>query len=791
METLEIVARINFCSVHGPWAWARVSCPKRPDIRKVQGTALVSAGIKEKASYRLTGTVKNDKYGISLDVSDVVPDVASSAPSLVAHMAREFKGCGKASAGKVVDWYRENEDLETLQSILTERPGELADCPLVRGQFRKSVDASKGQGQLLAVRRQFAVMLAGVAGIPRNLIDSLSSYALEHLSVKTLNNSHFNDAAKAAWDEFALDPYSAIKEVPGYSFGNADRIGISIGIEFEHPVRLAALGAFVLAKACEDEGHSFLTEQQFIRRLKKNEAKKPYGVDYRRVVECITEYRFPVLTKQVAETGEIRIYPLNLYAHEMVLAKHCERMLSGNRALMSADVAKVRLADAMSKTGISLSDEQYTELLGILTSPYQLHTLTAGPGCGKTASMEVLAVAVKGVYKVAFAAPTGKAAKVLSERVSSHGFTSSTVHRLLEPTMGDSGMVEFQRNADNPLEQDVIGLDEGSMMDLALTRRLMDALKSNAHLIKLGDPDQLPSVGPGNVLSDILLMTADHHRLTREFRNEGGILDLVKTIRHGHFPKEAPGADVCLMGDPGKPEIGFGHIKTIYDEAGTLVRGKIIPGPVLLAYWEAVKRHGIENVGLIIPRRKGETDIPGWNLTYVNSVLQLVMNRRGPKIGQTGLRQGDRIIIRKNIAVGESETGEAEEFVVNGDTGYIDAWVPDNNGKVSELYIRLDDHRRVRIEGKHLQAVNLGYAITVHASQGSEFAETIVYGQDSAPLFATRGLLYTAVSRARKRLVIFGSWQRLEKTANTPSKVRNSGLAEMTQARLENKELYL
>lgn len=791
MEQLEIVARINYCSVHGGWAWARVSCPKHPDIRKVQGTALVQAGVKEKASYRLTGTLKTDKWGTSLDVDGVAPDVAGSVPALVAHMTREFKGCGKTTATKIANWYKAGEGLEELQAILTERPWELAQCPLVKGQFRVAVDASKGQGQLLAVRRQFAVQLAAVAGIPRNLIELLSAYALEHLSVKTLNNADFNETAKLAWDEFALDPYSAIKEVPGYSFGNADRIGTTIGISFEHPVRLAALGAFVLAKACEDDGHSYLTEDQFIRRLQRNEQKKPYKVDYRRVVECITEFRFPVLTKTVPATGEIRIYPLNLYAHEMAVSKHCERMLSGHRPLMGSDVARARLANAMSDTGIGLSEEQYAELMGILSSPYQLHTLTAGPGCGKTASMEVLAQAVKGAYKVAFAAPTGKAAKVLSERVSSHGFISSTVHRLLEPTIGESGGVEFQRNSENPLDQDVIVVDEGSMMDLSLMRRLMDSFKGTAHMIVLGDPDQLPSVGSGNVLSDFMAMAADHHRLTKEFRNEGGILDLVKTVRHGHFPQQSPGEDVILMGDPGRAETGFGHIAVIHDEAGNPIKRKIIPGPVMTAYWEAVRRHGIEHVGLIVPRRKGETDIPGWNLTYINAVLQLVMNRRGPLIGQTGFRQGDRILIRKNLALGEGEAGTAEDFVVNGDTGYIDAWVPDAGGKVAELHVRLDDGRRVRLEGKHLPAINLGYAITVHASQGSEFAETIVYGQEAAPMFATRGLLYTAVSRARKRLVVFGSWQRLEKTANTPSMERNSGLAEMTAARLEGKELYL
>jgi exodeoxyribonuclease V alpha subunit len=353
---------------------------------------------------------------------------------------------------------------------------------------------------------------------------------------------------------------------------------------------------------------------------------------------------------------------------------------------------------------------------------------------------------------ILFCAPTGKAAKVLSARVRRYGRTALTIHSLLG--VKDDG---YRHDPDNPLDADIVVVDESSMLDLALARALLDALPPDCHLILLGDTGQLSSVGPGDVLAGVLKLPGDHHRLHQGHRNDGGIRDLVQQCRRG---------DVDCHDRPG---VRFSRSLPAPDDIGL--------SRVVQAYLAAVRRCGLDRVALLMPRRKGDIHAPGWNTTFMNEALRREINHDGKRVPGTVLRLGDRIIIRKNLALDE----EGREQVVNGDTGTLLGCALDAAGtSVLHLELALDDGRAVRFPGGALESLALAYAMTVHAAQGSEYQEVIVICTGGSPAFVHRGMLYTAFSRARDSLTIIGDPGAIRAICTRPAPKRNGLLVERT-----------
>jgi len=371
--------------------------------------------------------------------------------------------------------------------------------------------------------------------------------------------------------------------------------------------------------------------------------------------------------------------------------------------------------------------------------------------------MEVM-VQVATRHNILFGAPTGKAAKVLDGRVGRFGCSARTIHSLLEPS--PEGGFSFARNEDNPLPTRVLVLDEASMIDLPLFHAVLQALPEDAHLILLGDPNQLPSIGPGQVLDDVLALPGDHHRLSVTHRNKGAILNLVASIREGRFPGDIVDSSVILAGDPGLPGDGC--------------------EPVIGRYLDSIREVGIENVGFLIPRRKGKADEAGWNTTYMNARLQEIINPQGIRLPGSTLRAGDRIIVRRNLLI-ESETCDGEpsmEYLVNGDTGTLKAFrLNPSSHKVETLYLVHDGGREVELPGEYLEVIGLAYATTVYAAQGSEYRHVILLVNRGAPGFMNRKILYTAVSRARERLVVYGAPEVLSQVARQHAPPRFAGLS--------------
>jgi exodeoxyribonuclease V alpha subunit len=476
-----------------------------------------------------------------------------------------------------------------------------------------------------------------------------------------------------------------------------------------------------------------------------------------------------------------RYYAPHLHEAEVQLAQRIAAMVVGGgtpllqsfgrmdeRTLHAHIQTVAKSASAQLAKG--LDEGQVKALANVVSGRSRLHTLTAGPGCGKTALMEVLVKLLPG-KSIRFCGPTGKSAKVLANRVARLGCEVSTIHSMLQG--GDR--LSFNINAENPLTEDVLVLDEGSMPDVELFCAVLTAVNAGMHVFVLGDVGQLPSIQPGQVLADLLkIPEIDHNRLTKTHRNGGGILEVVEEVRAGDItPRDRESV---------KFSKGLGEA----DEDFPKVMG---------AYLDAVRTRGIENVILMLSRRQGEVEAPGWNTTYANAVLRDVCNPNAPKIPGTTLNVGDRIIIRENLELEQGDDGRGGQRkvrVVNGDTGRIASFEKDmsnqRSGGVKSLRLMLDDGRAVDFPGALAGTLGLSYALTVHAAQGSEYEEVIFVATGGSPTFINRTMLLTALSRARAKLNVFGEHGVLRRIAQTALPPRNSALVERVRHLIDRDE---
>jgi exodeoxyribonuclease V alpha subunit len=423
------------------------------------------------------------------------------------------------------------------------------------------------------------------------------------------------------------------------------------------------------------------------------------------------------------------------------------------------------IRDAEKGMGFSLDPSQQQAVLAILSSTRAVHTVTAGPGCGKTAIMEVLVqvLAARNARSTdyGFAAPTGKAAKVLGARIARINATARTIHATLG--VNEDG---FEHNANNLLGFKVLVIDESSMLDLLLLDALLQATPMDTHLVLLGDTQQLPSVSPGNCLADLLSLPFDHHRLSKVHRNQGGILEVVNRAAAGESDT-VNREDVRFIPElPEATEQTVDAVITYYAKAAEGLEG------------------GLASVCLLVARRKGKSDTPGWNTTYLNQRLRERFNPGGLKVPGAPLRVGDRIIIRKNILIRiPDEKGDKFRQVVNGDTGSIERVATrSDTGRLEHLVLALDDGTRVPYPAEHLANLDLAYAMTVHSAQGSEYRRVVFLCINGSPSFVHRGIVFTAYSRARAHLTVIGNPTVLANILRRPQPARLSGLVERVTA---------
>ncbi|HSN65583.1 MAG TPA: AAA family ATPase, partial [Fusibacter sp.] len=404
--------------------------------------------------------------------------------------------------------------------------------------------------------------------------------------------------------------------------------------------------------------------------------------------------------------------------------------------------------------GILLADRQKEAVDASLHSG--VFVITGGPGTGKTTIINAIIQAYESLNKkVVLAAPTGRAAKRMTETTQRE---SKTIHRLLE-FQGESN---FQKNADNPLKTDVLIIDEISMVDIVLMYRLLDAVELGTHLILVGDSDQLPSVGPGSVLKDLLESEwVDSCRLTEIYRQSEASLIAVNAhmINKGEMP-------MLNKADKDFFFISKGRADDILNEIKNLVMER------LPNYYNL---NPMEDIQVLSPV-KGS----GVGVEALNDMLQNVVNPPSKKkvekvFGKKRFREGDKVMQIKNNYNLEWTTKYAEEGkgVFNGDIGYITE-IDEIERTVTILY---DQEREVIYDFPTVDELVLAYAITVHKSQGSEFKAIIMPMAFIPPMLMSRNILYTAITRARELLVLVGEKRALsEMIKRTQEAKRNSGL---------------
>lgn len=713
--------------------WGRGSL-RLDDGKRLACVGEALAGLSAGNRYRVEGRiVEHPQYGKQIMVNAAAVDLPCSADALVAHLKANFRGCGEATARKLVAHY--DDRLHALRDLLIENPQGL-DFSVVT---RRRIAAADGLDTASLVCRDLSGRV-GATGIRHAVLRRLADWLLP-------SSTAAPDPVRKAWAVLAGNPYAPIQQVDGYSFPVADRIALTcVGFPRFHNARLAALATHALRDGCERNGHSFLSAEELAERIAACDPEAPPQA----ALAAALAQEEPVVVRDGCH------YPRHLFHCEQALALHLARRALQIAAPMSPlDTAGLEAEIAAAERGMGdgfrLDGGQRLALLRMLASSHLVHTLTAGPGCGKTAMMEMLAHVARD-RNILFCAPTGKAAKVLSSRVRRYGRSAVTIHSLLG--VKDEG---YRHDPDNPLDADIVVVDESSMLDLALARALLDALPPDCHLILLGDTGQLSSVGPGDVLASVLKLPGDHHRLHQGHRNDGGIRELVQQCRRG---------DVDCRDRPG---VRFSRSLPPPDDVGL--------SRVVHTYLDAVRRCGQDRVALLMPRRKGDIHAPGWNTTFMNEALRRELNPDGKRVPGSMLRLGDRIIIRKNLALDD----EGSEQVVNGDTGTLAGCIVDDSGmNVLHLELSLDDGRRIRFPGGAMESLGLAYAMTVHAAQGSEYQEVIVICTGGSPAFVHRGMLYTAFSRARDSLTVLGDPGAIRAICMRPAPKRNALLVERT-----------
>ena len=522
------------------------------------------------------------------------------------------------------------------------------------------------------------------------------------------------------------NPYRLMEDIEGVGFTTADRIALAMGISTDSEFRLKGGLKFALSDASQSEGHTYLPENVLLRRA---------GDMLKVPAEVLEHHLDELLFKKELTAAEIDgvrcVFITAMYQAEAECAKRLinlrGKVQTGLKSVLAANIRRYERANS-----ITLSDSQKQAVCEALDNG--LFIITGGPGTGKTTIINCILSLLNG--DALLAAPTGRAAKRMSEAT---GREAKTLHRLLEYS-GEDG--HFTRDEDNPLDTPCVIVDEVSMVDLFLMRSLLRALRSGTRLILVGDADQLPSVGAGNVLSDMLASgVVPSARLTVIFRQseESDIVTNAHRINRGEMPVL------------NRKNSDFFFDRQLYpQQAAESVVGlcvKRLPGFLHTG-------RPMRDIQVLSPTKKGDCGV-----IALNRMLQEALNPphpRKPEIswGDRVYRLGDKVMHIKNDYQIEWTALDGEEGTgaFNGDIGYITA-VDKEENTLSVLY---DDERTVEYEYSALEEIDLAYCLSVHKSQGSEFPCVVMPVTGGPRMLLNRNLFYTALTRARKLVVLVG-----------------------------------
>ena len=560
---------------------------------------------------------------------------------------------------------------------------------------------------------------------------------------------HYKAAQKSAVEVVEKNPYRLALDVDGVGFTTADEIALKMGIGAESPERVKA-GLLHLLHEATGQGHCFVRRQALVDLVAEKLTVDPARVE--QALGWLTEDRRVVVDPTDMDTAHDAVFPVKLHRAEEIVAERLATLLAtpasgaleGSEQAALDAVAEEAITAFEREAKVTLADAQRAAVT--MAAKHKVLVLTGGPGVGKSfVTKAVLETFRRAKLKVSLAAPTGRAAKRLGEAT---GAQATTIHRLLEV---DPISREFVHHAGNRLKTNVVIVDEASMIDLALASDLLAAIPDGARVVFIGDVDQLPSVGPGAVLRDIIASGAvPTVRLTHIYRQAAGSTISVNAalINAGTTPVPDEGTDGAFYWNKKADTV------EAQAEILSLVARRI---PQTFGFKP-------DDIQVLTPMHKGDV-----GTIALNAKLQQILNPDGQpvKVGGTELRVGDRVIVTKN---------NRDLDVSNGDIGRVAAVDPEDSDALLVVDI---DGRQVVFPREDAGKVQLAYAISAHKSQGSGFPCVVVALAMQHYMLLTRNLLYTAVTRGKKLVVLVADPKAVRMALSTARKDdRSTRLAE-------------
>ena len=688
------------------------------------------------ASVELTGSyIQHPVYGKQFQVSVLTEKMPEDAMAMERYLGSgAIKGIGAALAARIVRRFGK----DTLH-IVEEEPERLAE---VKGISEKKA-------------REIAMQVAEKADM-RKAMMFLQKYGIS----LNLGARIYQKYGETVYSVLQENPYRLADDISGIGFKIADEIAYRIGIHTDSDYRIRSGMMYTLLQASRD-GHVYLPKEELFQK-----SSELLGVDSSYMEKHLMDLSVDRKLIQKEKNGEILVYPTLYYYLELNTA----------RILKELDILYPEEPEMMNKQILQIEKETETVLDEMQKKAvteaacHGLFILTGGPGTGKTTTINAIIRYFEGQgAEIRLAAPTGRAAKRMTEAT---GYEAQTIHRLLElsgmPEDNDQNAqaVHFERNAENPLEADVIIIDEMSMVDIQLMHSLLQAVIAGTRLILVGDENQLPSVGPGNVLHDIIQSQAfPVIELTKIFRqaSESDIVVNAHKINRG---------EQILLNNKSRD---FFFLKR-YD-ADIIIRVVIALIQEKLPRYVEAKPFDIQ---VLTPMRKGLLGVE-----RLNQILQRYLNppdaAKKERESMHGLlREGDKVMqIRNNYQMEWEIRGrygipiEKGIGIFNGDTGILRTI----NEFAETAEVEFEDGRWAEYSFKQLEELELAYAITIHKSQGSEYPAVVIPILSGPKMLLNRNLLYTAVTRARKCVTVVGSEETLrEMIRNEKQQQRYSSL---------------
>lgn len=560
-------------------------------------------------------------------------------------------------------------------------------------------------------------------GIPENIVESAYNEFVKYSEMNelklllfpvgvTLNTVRkiYGEYGRNAVFVLKKNPYKIADDIPGFGFIKADKISQKLGIKEHDPIRIQAAVKYIFKNA-EKEGHICLPQQ-----ILKEKAIEFLGFGGEILEENI---RNLITDKELIEDNEF-IYTKDAYIREKFIAEKLKRMITTNPTHKQIKNAKEILQTVSAKSGIIYTKQQLNAVKEALLN--KVLVITGGPGVGKTTIIKaVLEILNQNGWKVELTAPTGKAAKRLTEAT---GYEAKTIHRLLDAKYNEkTRKTYFAVNEANPLDVDAVIVDEMSMVGNDVMYFLLQGLKDETKLILVGDADQLPSVEAGNILGDII---------------ESGVVPVVRLTeihRQSSVSSIIYNAQKINMGSMPM----FNLRDFIYDEL-------LNPEHIVKIYMEELSYGKTpKDIQVLIPIKKGDLGVKNINFLIQQTVNPPSERKKEIKYGDTIYRTGDKVIQTEN---------NYEKMIFNGEEGEIeDAYIDKNYQR--HLIINFNGNTADIVEDE-IQNIELAYATTVHKSQGSEYDTVILIVTTKHFIMLKRNLLYTAVTRAKEKVIILG-----------------------------------